>query len=154
MKVEQAFGPLLSDYEVLTLLQEQGTTLKAREANGTSDMPNLMTIQFEASTCLPWHGGPAHHTLKYLRDHPCASVTSDMIKQTIEALEPFQLTKAEKLQLINLCPQSLVDIYVLIEECEERFAEDQLEEMLAIIGRLQPPAEGAMETEPDAPEDA
>ncbi|KAJ1984630.1 hypothetical protein H4R34_000533 [Dimargaris verticillata] len=129
MKVEQAFGPLLSDYEVLTLLQEQDTTLRAREANGANDMPNLMTIQFEAT------------------------VTPEVIKQTIKALEPFQLTKAEKLQLINLCPRSLVDIYVLIEECEERFAEDQLEDMLTIIGRLLPPAEETMDTEPGVPDE-
>ena len=38
----------------------------------------------------------------------------------------LQVTQAEVVVLVNQCPQSDVEFNVMIEECEERFTEDQV----------------------------
>ncbi|XP_035222413.1 DNA-directed RNA polymerase III subunit RPC9-like [Stegodyphus dumicola] len=48
--------------------------------------------------------------------------------------------RGEKLQLLNLRPSSLVEIQLLIEESEERFTEDQMNEILAVVTETLPPA--------------
>ncbi|CAO3575841.1 unnamed protein product [Absidia cylindrospora] len=45
----------------------------------------------------------------------------------------YSLTLGEKVQVLNLRPKSAVEIYLLIEECEERFSEEDLDNMLSII---------------------
>jgi len=45
----------------------------------------------------------------------------------------LELTDAERLHLINLCPTTLVEIQVLIDDSEERFTEDQVNLMLEIV---------------------
>jgi hypothetical protein len=56
----------------------------------------------------------------------------------LRILLPHQLTKTEKLQIINLVPRSLVEFYLIVEECEERFSDDQIEEILRSIAVLLP----------------
>eukprot|EP01041_Mallomonas_annulata_P003087 gene3087-6057_t len=44
----------------------------------------------------------------------------------------IDLTEAEILQVLNECPQHAVEIHLIIEECEDRFTEEQVESMLAV----------------------
>ena len=55
------------------------------------------------------------------------------LKTVLEALKEYPLTRAERLQLVNLWPKSLVDIYLIVEECEERFDEAKVEELLQVF---------------------
>ncbi|GFR26051.1 transposon Ty3-I Gag-Pol polyprotein [Trichonephila clavata] len=50
-----------------------------------------------------------------------------------------QINEAEKLQLLNMRPTSLVEIQLLIEESEERFNEDQMNEILGVVAETLPP---------------
>ena len=50
----------------------------------------------------------------------------------------FKLTKFEKLQLLNLCPRHEVDVYLIVDECEERFTGMQVERMLDILAETLP----------------
>jgi len=59
--------------------------------------------------------------------------SADRIHNLTRALEPFQLTKTEKLQIINLRPTTMVEIYLVIEEFETRFPEKSDEIAAEII---------------------
>lgn len=51
-----------------------------------------------------------------------------------ETGEPkYKLTKAEKLQILNAQPQTIIELYPLIEELEARFTDGREEEFLAEI---------------------
>lgn len=53
-------------------------------------------------------------------------------------LHELKLTKAEKLQIVNLLPRTMVEFYLIVEECEDRFGEEQVEAILAKIEELFP----------------
>lgn len=60
------------------------------------------------------------------------------IAELLSFLQPIKLTKAEKLQIVNLIPRTMVDFYLIVEECEERFKEDEVEAILNKINDLFP----------------
>lgn len=107
---------LLSNAEVLHLLREVSSKgKKCKKAQS-----NTATILYES--------------IKYLEDTPAAMIPhADMIRDITLKLRPFNLTKSEKLEIINHLPTSLVELQLLVEESEERFTEEQMNEMLNII---------------------
>ncbi|KAJ1968060.1 hypothetical protein IWQ62_001476 [Dispira parvispora] len=119
MKVEKSFGPLLSNYEVLELLREQEAYQKSVPKDQSQVDENVQTIRFEA--------------LKYLQDSPCSVQNATAINKAITKLNEYKLTKAEKLQIINYKPRSPVDLHTLIEECEERFNEEQMDGIISLV---------------------
>jgi len=44
---------------------------------------------------------------------PVGSQTAEQVKNLLEALKPYPLTKSEKLQIINLRPERPVELYVV-----------------------------------------
>ncbi|TFK70533.1 hypothetical protein BDN72DRAFT_766293, partial [Pluteus cervinus] len=135
---------LLSNYEVLTLLRELENehiertkaalrVKKEEESTGVGGpkplgaggkdpqvidvSENLRTVEVEAIQYL---------SADYL---PTASQTSAGITQLVKALAPYDLTKAEKLQVVNLAPTLPVELYVIVEEFEDRLG-DRMEEIL------------------------
>ncbi|PAV16848.1 dna-directed rna polymerase iii subunit rpc9-like protein [Pyrrhoderma noxium] len=149
MEVVSARSALLSNYEVLTLLKElegdqlsrQKTALRIkkeeeeRAANKLTDTAtiqtnarvqesiceNLRTVEFEA--------------IQYLEAEyqPTRSQSPGAITQLIKALGKYDLTKAEKLQIVNLAPQQLVELYVIVEEIEERLGHSVMEEIIGLV---------------------
>ncbi|KAF7799435.1 hypothetical protein EIP86_010670 [Pleurotus ostreatoroseus] len=141
MEVVNQRSALLSNFEVLTLLRElesdhlakTRTALrikKEEEAAGTSPsranapqeevLENLRTIEVEA--------------IQYLSAdyQPIASQTEAGITQLTRNLSSYDLTKAEKLQIVNLAPTEPVELYVIVEELEDRFA-DQIDDILGVV---------------------
>ncbi|KAJ7665977.1 RNA polymerase Rpb4-domain-containing protein [Mycena polygramma] len=146
MEVVNPRAALLSNYEVLSLLRDlEADTLartktahrikKEEEASGlTSTVPagggkdptvvevseNLRTVSFEA--------------IQYLAAdyQPTASQTPEAITQLVKSLEPYGLTKAEKLQIVNLAPKQHIELYVIVEELEDRLAE-RMEEVISHV---------------------
>ncbi|KAK4320839.1 hypothetical protein Pmani_008325 [Petrolisthes manimaculis] len=119
MEVVNSKGAVLSNYEVLRLLQEvchQGTKGKR---NITQTQTHLASIAFD--------------TLKYLEKTQCKSQTSEVIQRFLESVKQFKLTKAEKLQLINLRPTTPVEMQLIIEESEDRLTEEQVEELISLV---------------------
>lgn len=47
-------------------------------------------------------------------------------------IEPYGFTKAEKLQIVNLAPTEPVELYVIVEELEDRLGE-RMEEVLSHV---------------------
>ncbi|KAI0931024.1 hypothetical protein AcW1_007111 [Taiwanofungus camphoratus] len=132
MEVLNHRSALLSNYEVLTLLRELESDHLARtktalrikkeeEAAGnlsakiqapTEDVcENLRTIEVEAIQ---------HLSADY---QPTTSQSVAGITQLTQSLSKYDLTKAEKLQIVNLAPTEPVELYVIVEELEDRFGE-------------------------------
>ncbi|CEP18147.1 hypothetical protein [Parasitella parasitica] len=121
MRIKTVRSALITNYEVLRLLEEsQDAQKQAQKADSSVEYPeHLLTVQFELT--------------EYLKETPCSTQTPEQISYFMDAISKFDLTKAEKLQILNLRPKSTVEIYLLIEECEERFTEEDLEQMLSNI---------------------
>jgi hypothetical protein len=114
---------LLSNLEVLTLLRELDTTHVAQQKtaqrikkedddagrpasnyvaiSATSVPENLRTVEMEAIQYLsaPWQ--------------PTGRQTEEGVAKLVRELEPYGLTKAEKLQVVNLAPVQPVELYVV-----------------------------------------
>lgn len=121
---------MLSNSEVLTLLrdvqqkQQENKRLKTLVSKG--DYKNLATIAYE--------------TVKFLEDTPANRQSEQNVREFMLKLKElnFPLTKAEKLQILNHRPTTLVELQLLIEECEERFSEEALQQLIEIINKTLP----------------
>ncbi|CAI8002800.1 DNA-directed RNA polymerase III subunit RPC9, partial [Geodia barretti] len=72
--------------------------------------------------------------------HSCLLKNPTCIENFLKAIAPFNLTKAEKLQLVNLRPMSQVELQLIIEEIDERFSDNKIEEILGIVSSELPPS--------------
>jgi len=129
---------LLSNFEVLSLLREleadhisrTKTALRIKKeeeaatANGAPPglngatsfnleaSENLRTVEVEAISYL---------SADYL---PTNQQTEEGIAKLVKSLAPHNLTKSEKLQIVNLAPTLPVELYVIVEELEDRFGDN------------------------------
>jgi len=141
MEVVNPRSALLSNFEVLTLLRELDSDHIARTktairikkeediaGKSTHDThteevsENLRTVELEA--------------IQYLSAgyQPTRKQSDAGISQLVRNLAPFSLTKAEKLQVVNLAPTEPVELYVVVEELEDRLG-DHMQEILDIVSR-------------------
>ncbi len=78
-----------------------------------------------------------YESLKYLEKTPCIHQTSailnDFLRKCEDYKNKFKLTKIEKLQILNLRPSSAVELQYIIEDSEERFTIEQMDELLEFI---------------------
>jgi hypothetical protein len=112
----------LSDFEVLNILKEDfGNHLKT-------------DVEFEDFRTM------VHSTKKFLSNEmmPCSVQTKQQIVAATKDLERFNLTKLEKLMLINTRPLSIVEMVPLIEDLEVRFTAKQQEEILSSLKKNLP----------------
>ncbi|KAF5319978.1 hypothetical protein D9611_011043 [Ephemerocybe angulata] len=146
MEVINARSALLSNYEVLTLLKELESEHLARtkaiqrikkedEASGKGVIPGNNTTVVETSENLRTVEVEAIGYLgaDYL---PTSGQTPEGITKLVKALEPYELTKTEKLQIVNLAPTTPVELYVIVEELEDRLGE-RMDELLENIQTIQ-----------------
>ncbi|TFK40473.1 HRDC-like protein [Crucibulum laeve] len=148
MEVVNPRAALLSNFEVLTLLRELESDHLARskaairikkeeEANGTSNAvpgnipmletsENLRTVEVEAIQYL---------SADYL---PTNQQSEQGIEKLTQDLAPYDLTKAEKLQIVNLAPTMEVELYVIVEELEDRIGEERHEILTHVEKSLVP----------------
>ncbi|KZT12174.1 uncharacterized protein LAESUDRAFT_754661 [Laetiporus sulphureus 93-53] len=148
MEVLNQRAALLSNYEVLTLLRELESDHLARtktalrikkeeELAGNhaakyqvpSDeiCENLRTIEVE---------GIQYLSADY---QPTAAQSEAGITQLTRSLSAYDLTKAEKLQIVNLAPVEPVELYVIVEELEDRLGE-QMDDILTTVRSSLPDA--------------
>ncbi|KDQ25490.1 hypothetical protein PLEOSDRAFT_1094008 [Pleurotus ostreatus PC15] len=143
MEVVKKRAALLSNYEVLTLLREleidhltrAKTALKVKKEEGGSNLnagagkdvrdvdvsENLRTMEVEA--------------IQYFASdiQPAPYQTPEGIRQLLRSLAPYNLTKAEKLQIVNIAPQSMPVLWAIIEEMEDRMTVDQMQEIIGLV---------------------
>ena len=69
-------------------------------------------------------------------DAPAASLTPETAQHILAQLESdsagSQLKDAERLQLLNLRPKQPVEVYLVVEEAEERLTEDDAERLIRL----------------------
>jgi len=130
MEILSENAGLLSNYEVLALATAEADRLKKKSADSTvaAAPQNVMTCLYQVRT--------------FLTDTECAVQSDDVIRDFLKQLLPYNLTKAEKLMLLNNRPVAESVLVSMIEECEERFSEEQRGELLDITASLpEPPFE-------------
>lgn len=114
---------LLSNYEVLQLVLQANTDLKSARSNKSrqnNHQSHLATILYES--------------VKFLEESPCNLIKDDSVVRSImEGLKQYELTKSEKLEILNHLPSSLVELQLLIEDNEERLTEEQLSSILELV---------------------
>lgn len=122
MKVETEREKLLSNFEVFEHLKEiqldnhwQATDKKFKR----SFNPDLEAITRDLTS--------------YLSKTQAQTQSTDSLVQAMGKLAQFDLEKIEKLQIINSTPYSLVTLYAIIEECDQRFTEDESNQILEIV---------------------
>ncbi|KAJ3213493.1 hypothetical protein HDU67_002827 [Dinochytrium kinnereticum] len=113
-------GKLLTNAEVLRFINE------VKDDDDRSHMSarfqNLLTVQFEVRRSL------SKSQVGNLSER-------DMLNAARE-LEPFGLTKGEQLMILNLLPTSLVDLYLIVEEIDQRLPSDEQQKLLEICCRI------------------
>ena len=123
MEVSDVTSSLPCNAEVLQFLKENRSRL-AGKSSKDKGQAKAATVVLE--------------TLNYLEKTPAGKLcnklsTSSKISDFIIGLEKFKLTSSEQLQIINHCPQSQVEIQLLVEESEERLSEADVDEILDLI---------------------
>ena len=80
-----------------------------------------------------------HQTTKYLSDPMVpARFSKEAIQGLLKDLMEFDLTKLEKLTIINTRPLVLVELVPLIEAIEARFSVDQQKRLLELLDKHLP----------------
>lgn len=64
---------------------------------------------------------------------PLSRLNDDQFSDLVRKLNSLALFKAEKLQIVNQLPSSMVHLYSVVEECDSRFTSEQIEQILSII---------------------
>ncbi|KAJ3481710.1 hypothetical protein NLI96_g7479 [Meripilus lineatus] len=159
MEVVNKQSALLSNFEVLSLLRElEGDHLartrtalrikKEEEAAGLASskshappeevLENLRTVEVEA--------------IQYLSAdfQPTSSQTESGIAQLAKNLSSYDLTKAEKLQIVNLAPTEPVELYVIVEELEDRLGTRMDDILSTVRSSLNEPSTQPLVQEPQA----
>lgn len=123
---------LLSNYEVYDLLKrikedQTNKLLRKKKLDPNNAAENvdkhLPTVVYES--------------LKYLEKsvcvEQCAHRVADFLTKLDEKRDEFKLTKAEKLQILNLRPCNAVELQAIIEDSEERFSIEHMDSLLDFI---------------------
>ncbi|KAG8927840.1 hypothetical protein FRC03_011246 [Tulasnella sp. 419] len=142
MEIVTARSSLLSNFEVFQLLREQ--QLQQEAAASTEDnrtTPGTKTLEPSVQPLTHNEHVPAENqlriqneTIAYLSSEPHPTLRHDpsSIKTLLENLRAFDLTKAEKLMIVNLAPSTNVELYTIVEELEDRL-QDQVDEILEVV---------------------
>ena len=137
MKIVNAQEALLSQYEVYTHLKADPEYSQIRQlVNSTaSQRPGRHNRHNKSlSVTLTNSQYALYETVEYLEKMPCSKYTPDQVRAFLERMVNVPITKSERLQLLDLCPTTAVDLYPLIEEIDSRFpAEEDVEHILNII---------------------
>lgn len=137
MKILSEREAFLSDFEVLQHLleykekynwsftPEDDAKLKGKKKRFTGAGLGLETV--------------TRDVLQYLDQRSGGSVASELVFTELMAyLNTLSLMKIEKLQILNSLPRSMVHLYGLVEECDQRFDEATCEGLLDKINELVP----------------
>eukprot|EP00249_Psilotum_nudum_P010499 c22576_g1_i1 orf=803-1234(-) len=123
MKVKDANTGLLTNFEVLDLLR----------SHGADHDPLASAESVTPSEC---------RVYDYIRKTPAGTQTRESVQHYFKEIDNYVLTKAERLQIVNLRPSTAVEVHLIVEDCEERMTDEAVEQFIeTIASALPPPAE-------------
>lgn len=136
MRVINPRDSVLTNFEVAALLHSQQ---RARDEEEKA-LPLPGARRGETAGASAWSAtqavaGLSEQVIAYLEKDGAASQTHEDISAFITAVEPFDLTRMEVLALVNTPPASIVEVHLLVEECEERLSQEKVRELLALCQR-------------------
>ena len=127
MEIINKNSALLSNFEVYKLLKE---TKEIQDLKYNKSI-NQQRIDKHLPTVI-------YESLKYLEKTAFINYSKEIIERFLKESEKFKLTKVEKLQLLNQRPTTAVELQLLIENSEERFTIEQMDEVLDFINSSLP----------------
>lgn len=107
MKILEENAGALTNFEVLDFLR----------AKGASKDPSRVLAKVAMSE---------YKVYDYLVKTPAGSQTRESVKEYFTAIKQHDLSEAEVLNVLNIRPASEVEIYHIIEDCEERFPDEEV----------------------------
>lgn len=157
MKIVEARDAFFSDYEVLQFLsklerqhhwddessfQDQHQKKKLK-TNRPYNHPELQAITRDVIAYLSINKGPNPQDNqdneeeelvdKNQNKSSISKINDEQFTEMVRKLNQFELFKAEKLQIVNQLPSSMVHLYSVVEECDSRFTEEQIDQILSIV---------------------
>ncbi|KAJ3212947.1 hypothetical protein HDU83_000244 [Entophlyctis luteolus] len=138
MTAEKPSRPtLVSNGEVLAFLR---SCEAADHMAHTHNSQHLRTVSFEVT--------------RYLTAVYPAALKAFGPNRTATLIEKlrtsFGLTRAESLMVVNSCPTSPIELYLIIEDFSERLTEEQVDQMLALVQDYLATSADGVETEGNA----
>ena len=123
MKILSACQSLLTNTEVLQVLQERGKAAGPSETLLMQHLNRLVQDQQETDAA------------KEAVSSSTKPLDEEQVKSFMDVAQepPFSLTRIEVLQMINLAPKSAVEVHLVVESCDERLTEDQIEDLLRLV---------------------
>ncbi|XP_037935090.1 DNA-directed RNA polymerase III subunit RPC9-like [Teleopsis dalmanni] len=106
-------------YSLYSNLEVMETLKNSKDTKKKYGLRNLATISYE--------------TLQYLEDTPCKVQSKPSIATFLKSIEPYKLTSNECLMITNDPPTCALHVQLLVEDSEERFTEQQVNELLDIV---------------------
>jgi DNA-directed RNA polymerase subunit F len=145
MEILNRNAALLSNNEVYSLLKQTKENLAIKlikKKSSSSSSSSAAAVNQEASTLnVDKHLSTiVYESLRYLEKTACVNQTSYIVgeflrkcSQDLAKSKDIKLTKIEKLQLLNHRPNTSVDLQYLIEDSEERFSLEQMDDLLEFV---------------------
>ncbi|KAI5712919.1 hypothetical protein M8J76_014272 [Diaphorina citri] len=119
MEVKNKQCAQLSNLELNLLVSE----LKNSNNSQLKSNSNLATLVYELS--------------QYFNENE--TITSPNLVQLLTELNtsfPQKLTKNEKLMIVNILPDTLLQLVLIIKDCEERLTEQEIQSLLELINQF------------------
>lgn len=142
MKIEEVRSATLSDYEVFKHLVQEVTAKDIRDNNKvkkirlpyeykkiTSGVISYLSKN-KTSSCddsTNWNSitMPEYDDTKFIE-----------ILKELNAKTNGKLFKWEKLQLVNTTPKSMVEVFSIVEECDNRLDQSEIDAILSMFAQL------------------
>ncbi|KAI4346038.1 hypothetical protein L6164_013120 [Bauhinia variegata] len=123
MKILEANAGALTNFEVLDFLR----------AKGASKDPTRVIAKVAPSE---------YKVYDYLVNTAACDQTRKNLNGFLENCKRHELAKAEVLNIINNRPVAAVEIFPIIEQCDDRFRDEEIEEIIELVKKGLPPPPG------------
>ncbi|XP_047172910.1 DNA-directed RNA polymerase III subunit RPC9-like [Vigna umbellata] len=120
MKILEVNAGALTNFEVLDFLQ----------AKGASKDPTRVITKVAHSE---------YKVYDYLVDTAASDQTRESIDEFLTSIKRHDLAKTEVLNILNTRPAGEVEIFPIIENCEGRFPDEEVTEIVDLVTKTLPP---------------
>ncbi|KAH1153104.1 hypothetical protein GLYMA_18G039600v4 [Glycine max] len=119
MKILECNAGALTNFEVLDFLR----------AKGASKDPTRVIAKVAQSE---------YKVYDYLVDTAASVQTRESINEFLTSVKQHDLAKAEVLNILNIGPAAEVELYPIIEDCDERFGDEGVLEIVELVKKTLP----------------